>query len=132
LKTKSLKQKILFKGIEPETLYKMMMDSKKHSAFTGDAARISPKVGGRFTAYGDYIEGKNLELKPPKKIVQAWRASDWKEGHLSKVTFEFKKTKQGTTLVFTHAGVPADQAASIKDGWYDFYWTPMKQKLGLE
>jgi hypothetical protein len=50
----------------------MLMNSRKHSKFTGAKAIISHKVGGKFSAYGKYIQGINLELVPARRIVQAW------------------------------------------------------------
>jgi activator of HSP90 ATPase len=132
MKTKSFRQRVLFKNTRSEDLYDMILDSKKHAQFTGDKARISKRVGGKFTAYGDYIEGKNLDLKRPRKIVQSWRASDWEDGYFSKVTFEFKKSPRGTNLIFTHVGVPAEHVSSLKQGWIDYYWKPMKAALGLD
>ncbi len=102
------------------------MNSKQHSAFTGEKASISTREGGKFSVFGGYASGKNLELKEGKKIVQSWRASDWKDGEDSVVTFEFSKSKTGCKLTFTHKGVPADQADDIKKGWIDYYWTPLK------
>lgn len=125
MKTKSIRQTINFL-VQPDTVYDTLMDSRKHSKFTGDAARISRKVGGKFTAYGSYVSGANLELKENKKIVQSWRGSDWPEGHYSKATFSFVKTKTGTRLTFKQTGVPADYYESIKEGWIEFYWNPMK------
>lgn len=130
-KTKDLKQVIEFKA-SPHELYETLMDSKKHSKFTGDKAEISRDVGGKFTAYGGFIEGTNLELIPDKKIVQSWRGSDWPEGHFSKVVFSFEVTEEGTKLTFTHDGIPADFFDDIKQGWEDFYWKPMKKFLEKE
>jgi activator of HSP90 ATPase len=126
---KSIKQKIIFKAI-PEDVYEALMDSKKHTKFSGSKAVISRKVGGKFSAYDEYIEGINLELVPGKKIVQRWRGSDWPEGHYSVATFEFKKIKEGTQLIFTQENVPDDQVKSISQGWIDFYWKPMKENFG--
>lgn len=67
------------------------MDSKKHGAFTGTSALISRKVGGKFSCYGDYIQGKNLELIENKKIVQEWVGKDFPKSAVSKVTFELHK-----------------------------------------
>ncbi|MEI6660260.1 MAG: SRPBCC family protein [bacterium] len=125
---KIIKQKVVLKAT-PQEVYEMLMDSKKHSAFTGEPAKISGKVGGKFTAYSGYAEGKNLELVEGKKIVQEWRASDWEEGAYSKVTFTLKKSKSGTELTFTQSGVPQDQYKSIGTGWKDFYWTKMKEYI---
>ena len=129
MKTKSIKQTTQFKA-PPHQVYEMLMDSKKHGQFTGGKAKISRKVGGKFSVYDDYAEGKNLALVPDKKIVQSWRASDWPEGHYSKVTFALSNNKAGTKLTFTQTGVPSEFFADIKQGWIDFYWNPLKELLG--
>ena len=114
----------------PHEVYELLMDSKKHVKFTGSSAKISRKVGGKISAYDGYISGENAELVEDKKIVQFWRGSDWPEGVFSRVTFLLKKVKRGTTLTFTQTGVPEEQYSSIKKGWMDFYWKPMKAMLG--
>jgi activator of HSP90 ATPase len=126
---KTIRQTRTF-GASPTRLYDTLMDSRKHAAFTGEAASISKKVGGKIAAYGDYIEGKNVELIRGRKIVQLWRGSDWPEGHFSKVIFKFKSFKGGAKLTFTQTGVPDAQYKSIKQGWIDFYWEPMRAWLG--
>jgi activator of HSP90 ATPase len=129
---KVIKQKVILKTT-PHEVYEMLMDSKKHSVFTGDTAKISRKVGGKFSAFSGYAEGTNLELVEDKLIVQEWRASDWPEGHYSKATFSLKKAKTGTELTFTQTDVPEDQYTSISSGWKDYYWTTMKEYIrGLE
>jgi len=125
---KTIKQKVSFNA-QAHDVFELLMDSKKHAAFTGDSAKISRKKGGKFTAYGDYIEGENLEIVPDKKIVQKWRAADWPEGHYSKATFEFTEKNGKTTLTFTQDNVPNDQYSGIKQGWVDYYWKPMKDAL---
>lgn len=126
MKTKSIKQSVTIKAT-PKEIYEALMDSKKHSKFTGDKASISNKVGGKFSAYGGYCFGTNLELVPNKKIVQSWSSTDWQKGHFSKATFSLSKTKTGTKLTFTQSGVPAQHHSSIKQGWIDFYWNPLKK-----
>ncbi len=125
---KTIRQSVTFKAT-PHQVYEALMDSRKHARFSGDTASISRKVGGKIMAYGDYITGTNMELVQDKKIVQAWHAADWPEGHESRVTFSFKPTEGGTRLTFTHTGVPDDQCESIKQGWIENYWTPMKMML---
>lgn len=128
MKTKSIRQTVNIPA-DPQAVFDALMDSRKHSAFTGDTARISRKVGGKFSAYGGYCHGVNIKLMKSKKIVQTWRASDWPEGHFSKATFDLRKTKSGTKLMFTQSGVPANQLKSTKKGWTEFYWEPMKKML---
>ena len=105
------------------------MDTEKHSAFTGDDANISREIGGSFIAYGGYIEGKNLELVPNKRIVQSWRGSDWPEGHYSHVTYLLDEVGDTTNLTFTQTDVPEEFHDDIYQGWYDYYWEPMKEML---
>jgi activator of HSP90 ATPase len=126
--SKTIRQSVTFKAT-PHQVYEALMDSRKHTKFTGDAASVSRKVGGKITAYGGYITGKNVELVQDVKIVQTWHAADWPEGHESKVTFSLKPVEGGTRLAFTHTGVPDDQVESIKQGWIEHYWTPMKAML---
>lgn len=124
--TKTIKQSVDFKAFPP-VIYTLLMDSKKHAAFTGNPARISPKVGGNISAYDGYIVGKNVHLVPGRKIVQEWRGTDWPKGAWSMATFKLTKTKTGTHLTFTQTGVPEAHVADISQGWKDFYWKPMRE-----
>jgi activator of HSP90 ATPase len=45
------------------------------------------------------------------------------------VTFALAKAGKGTKLTFTQTDVPADQVDSVRQGWRDFYWTPLKTML---
>jgi activator of HSP90 ATPase len=126
--SKVIRQSVTFEAT-PHEIYEMLMDSRKHAKFTGERASISRKVGGKIMASDGYITGTNLELDPDKKIVQAWHASDWPADHVSRVTFCLVAVKHGTRLIFTHRGVPDEYHESIKQGWIDYYWIPMKAQL---
>ena len=123
--SKPIKQSITFKA-SPHDVYEALMDSKKHAAFTGGKASVSRKVGGKYSAYDNYITGKNLELVPDKKIIQSWRAVDWAEGVISTITFKLTPIPGGTRLDFTHADVPEGTEEEFTQGWIDNYWEPMK------
>jgi uncharacterized protein YndB with AHSA1/START domain len=73
MKAKTLQQTVTLKA-SPREVYDMLMDSKKHQSLSGQPAKISRKVAGKFTAWGSHISGFDLALKPGQKIVQAWRA----------------------------------------------------------
>jgi len=128
MEAKTVRQTVTFRA-SPYDIYEALMDSGKHSQFTGGEAKISRKVGGKFTAFDGYSEGVNVELVPDKKIVQTWRAGDWPEGHYSQVTFSLKEMEGGTRLTFTQTGVPEEQYEDISQGWRDYYWAPMKKML---
>jgi uncharacterized protein YndB with AHSA1/START domain len=127
MKTETIRQKVLVPAA-PSEVYEAFIDPKKHSEFTGSKATCDPKVGGQFTSWEGYITGKNLELKPPERIVQEWRTTDWPEQQIpSRLELTFKKAKNGTEISMTHSDVPAEQAAEIAQGWTDFYWEPLKE-----
>ena len=89
-------------------MYEALMDSEKHSQFTGAMATISREVGGEFSAYDGALSGSILELVPDAKIVQSWRGSDdgWVAGHYSTATFSLEAMDGGTRLTFVQTGVP--------------------------
>jgi hypothetical protein len=105
----------------------MLMDSRKHRSLSGMAAKISKKVGGKFTAWGPHISGFNLALLPGRKIVQAWRATGWSPDHYSIAIFDIKKVPDGSLLEFTQIGVPPNRYSGHYRGWIEAYWTPMKE-----
>lgn len=123
---KTIKQKVSFKA-SPQKVYDALAKSKTHSSFTGERASISRQVGGKFSAYSGYISGINVDLKPGKRIVQAWRASDFPEGIFSMASFTLSPKKGGTELVLTHRGVPKELIPGIEKGWREFYWERMKR-----
>ena len=125
---KTIRQTVTIKA-SPHAIYEALMDSRKHTAFSGMPARISRKPGGRFTAYGSYLSGVNLELVSDKKIVQFWRSKNWPKFHYSTVTFELRRVKDGTRLSFTQVGVPDNDYRAKKRGWIRSYWEPIKAML---
>ncbi len=117
--------------VKADKLYKAWLTSKEHAAFTGGAAKISSKVGGKFTAWDGYISGKNTELKANKKIVQTWRTSEFPEDapdSILEIDFEEKNGK--TKLNLYHYNLQKGDAKKYRDGWRDYYFEPMKQYFG--
>jgi len=40
------------------------------------------------------------------------------------------RARGGTRITFRQSGVPATQFRSVKQGWIDFYWKPLKKTFG--
>ncbi|MCI4340473.1 MAG: SRPBCC domain-containing protein [Thermoplasmata archaeon] len=128
LRKRTIRQTILVPA-DPDAVYQALMTTRGHEAFTGAKARISPKVGGTFMAWGGYIHGRNLELVPGRKIVQSWTPSDetWPAEYASKVTYRLAKVRGGTRISFTHSGVPVEHAGHLSKGWHESYWEPLRR-----
>lgn len=113
--------------VSADKLYKAWLSSKGHSSFTGGEATTSAKVNAKHTAWDGYITGKNIELKPGKKIVQSWRTSEFPDDahdSILEITFEEKAGK--TKMSLYHHGLQKGDAKKYKQGWKDHYFTPMK------
>jgi hypothetical protein len=53
MQTKTLQQTVTFRA-SPKEVYDMLTDSKKHQSLSGMPAKISKRVGGKFTAWGSH------------------------------------------------------------------------------
>ncbi len=124
----SLHQEIALDG-SPDRIFNLLMDSKLFAAFTGMPATIDSKAGGAFTTFGGLVEGRNVELIPGQRIVQAWRPTSWDPGVYSIVHFELKAANAGTTLLLDHTGFPEGDFDHLDPGWHIRYWDPLKKYL---
>ena len=128
MNTKTIRQTVKFPA-PPQAVYDLLMDSRKHKSLSGEAARISKRVGGQFSAWAGHITGFNLVLKPGRKIVQAWRATGWWPEHYSIAIFDIGEAAGGSKLTFTQIGVPSNRFSGHYRGWIEAYWTPMKEVM---
>jgi activator of HSP90 ATPase len=122
-------QEVEFRA-SPEKIYEIYLDSRAHAAFSGEPASLSGEEGGQFSCWGGQIVGRQVELRPGKRIVQAWRVSAWPDGVYSIVRIELHASGAGTRLVLDHTGIPQGASAGIAAGWPMRYWERMKKHLG--
>ena len=122
----SITQKTFIPSAAPSDVYDAFVNAKTHARFTGAAATGVARVGARFTAWDGYIEGVYRSLVKARKIVADWRTTEWPAGMPdSRVEFTFKAAKGGTQVRMAQTKVPAEQAASYRQGWIDYYWKPL-------
>ena len=127
--TKTIRQTTTFKA-SPHEVYEALLDSKKHATFTGAPAKISRRVGGTFSVFDGWATGKILELRKDAKIAQTWRTEDFdKDDPDSRVTFTIRRSGRGSRLTMVHTRVPDREYEALKQGWIDYYWTPLKADL---
>jgi activator of HSP90 ATPase len=111
----------------PARFYNAILDQKQFAAFTGLPATIDPTPGGAFSMFGGLIGGRNIELVPNIRIVQAWRPGHWDPGIYSIVRFELKPRDAETSLIFDHTAFPAGEYDHLDFGWHSHYWEPLKK-----
>jgi activator of HSP90 ATPase len=123
-----LQQEVDFKA-SPQRIYEALLDSKQFSAFSGEPAEISREAGGAFSMFGGKIVGRNVELLPNERIVQAWRPASWDPGVYSIVKFELQKKGSQTKIVLDHTGFPEGDFGHLDPGWKLRYWEPLEKFL---
>jgi activator of HSP90 ATPase len=90
---------------------------------------IANAPGGAFSFFGGYISGRNVELIPNERIVQAWRAGNWPPGIYSIIKFDLVEQGSDTKLVFDQAGFPKGDGEHLVEGWKTNYWAPLAKFL---
>jgi len=115
----------------PQAIYNAWLDSRGHSEMTGGKATASAEIGGAFTAWDDYISGRNVQLVPGTRIVQTWRTTGFThEQQYSVITVLLTEAPGGTRVTITHANVPDDHKGYENGGWQEHYFNPMKAYFG--
>ena len=95
---KPIEQSIYFPA-SPKTLYNLYLNQKSHTAFTGQPVKLTPKPGGRFSAFGGQLAGQFLTLIPSRLIVQRWRSTSWKKTDPDSIlTLTFHPERKGRRI----------------------------------
>lgn len=121
-------QEVKFEA-SPDRVYQALTDSAEFAALTGGAAEISREAGGAFSCFGGMITGRQIELVPNQRVVQAWRVGNWDEGFYSITRFELHPEGKGTKLIFDHTGYPEAEETHLASGWNAQYWERLKKHL---
>jgi activator of HSP90 ATPase len=136
----AIRQEVAFEA-SPARVYRALTDARLFDrvvALSGarkslgpaiEPAQISLAAGGAFSLFGGYITGRQIELTPGVRLVQAWRAASWPEHIFSIVRFELASEGQTARLTFDHTGFPSAEAAHLAAGWRENYWEPIRQVL---
>ncbi len=109
----------------PERLWQAITDPKMRAKYTfgvevhSDWTPGSPYVGS--VAGGPQItDGENLEVDPPRRLVQSFRAlwsEQVKSAGFSRVTFEITPVGDSCRLVVIHDRLPAGANPELYGGW---------------
>jgi activator of HSP90 ATPase len=111
----------------PDRVYHLLLDSKEFAELSGMPAEIEGVAGGAFAMFGKVIYGRNVELIPNQRLIQAWGDTGWGPGFYSIARFELKKQGSGTRVVLDHTGFPEGSYDHLYVGWKGHYWEPMQK-----
>lgn len=127
--TEIIEQSVKF-AATAEQLYKIYINPKHHSAFTGGPVKISAKPGSKFDAFNGMLRGATLSTIPGRQIVQRWRSNHFKETDLDSILIlTFVPAGKGARIEMIHANVPKQDHKSVTEGWPKYYWVPLKAYL---
>jgi len=114
-----------------DVLYKFFVDSKLQTEITGSKAIIDNKIGGKFSAWDDYITGKIVSLEKNKRIIQKWRTTEFnKEDKDSNLEISIEAINGNKSkLTLKHTDLPEGTEAEYKNGWKEYYIKPFKEYI---
>lgn len=113
-----------------DKVWKALTDPKVIEEWGAGPAKMSDKVGFKFSLWGEDIWGKNIEVITNKKLVQEWYGGKWEEPSIA--TFNLTSDGKTTKIDFIHENVPEEAYKDIEQGWKDYYLGPLKKYLEIK
>jgi uncharacterized protein YndB with AHSA1/START domain len=108
----------------PERLWKAITDAEMRRKYTfGVVVTSDWTAGSRYEGAGGgnlIFEGENLEVEPPRRLVQSFRAlwgEDVKSEGTSRVTWEIEPVGDSCRLTVTHDQLREGANAQLYGGW---------------
>ena len=108
----------------PERLWKALTDTEMRRQYTFGAVVTSDWTrGSRYEGVGmgtPILEGENLEVDPPRRLVQSFRAlwdEDVKSEGTSRVTYEIEPIADSCRLTVTHDQLREGANNQLFGGW---------------
>ncbi|MEA2436069.1 MAG: hypothetical protein QOF65_625 [Thermoleophilaceae bacterium] len=110
----------------PERLWQAITDSEMREKYNfgvgveSDWTAGSPYRGVHMRAPGPIVEGENLEVEPPRRLVQSFRAlwsDDVKAEGTSRVTWEIEAVGDSCRLLVIHDELREAASGELYGGW---------------
>jgi uncharacterized protein YndB with AHSA1/START domain/DNA-binding transcriptional ArsR family regulator len=125
LEDKSMKKVFqIYIKTTPERLWKALTDTEMRQKWNFGAVVTSDWTpGSRYQAVGQgalIFEGENLEVDPPRRLVQTMRAlwgDDVKSEGTSRITIEIEQIADSCLLTVTHDQLNEDANPQLYGGW---------------
>jgi uncharacterized protein YndB with AHSA1/START domain len=126
-KTEKTVEREISIAARPETVWEFLVDPEKATRWMGMTASFDARPGGEYRVAvipGHTASGEFVELDPPHRLVFTWGWEPGADGPnpvppgSSTVEIELTPDGDGTTLRFSHRGLPnAEASQSHAHGW---------------
>jgi uncharacterized protein YndB with AHSA1/START domain len=125
----------------PAQVYAVLADAEALSGLSGMSGQTGRSEGEEFAAFDGHVTGRQIELVPGERVVQAWRFPVWDPGRYSIVRFTLAPEDGGTVLVIDQDGEPyGADAIGCHQTWHDhldanwptFYLTPLARHFAAQ
>lgn len=110
----------------PDRIYELLTNGAKFGDVTGKPGKGGGAPGAFFSIFDGWIEGRQIDLVPNERVVQAWRFMDWDPGVYSIVRFTLSPEGTGTKMVVDQEAVPAAVHEHVRTNW-GFYFEPLSK-----
>lgn len=106
---------------EPRVVFDYWIRPDAVVRWMGDRAILDPRPGGQFTLFfGNVsVEGRYVELDPPRRLVITWGRGGSQEfpPHASTLEVTLAPEGGGTRVSIVHSGLPDLEAPPHAEGW---------------
>jgi uncharacterized protein YndB with AHSA1/START domain len=125
----------------PAQVFAILADAEVLSALSGMSGQAGRSAGEEFSAFDGHVTGRQIDLVPDQRVVQAWRFPVWEPGRYSLVRFTLETEDGGTRLVIDQDGEPEEaDTLGCHQTWHDhldanwptFYLTPLTNHFGAK
>jgi uncharacterized protein YndB with AHSA1/START domain len=130
--TETIVERELVIAAAPETVWELLVDPERASAWMGLQSWSDPRPGGVYRVEvipGMIASGEYIELDPPNRLVFTWGWED--DGNAvpagsSRIEFELTADGDGTHVRFVHSGLPSAEAAGSHAHGWDHYFARLE------
>jgi uncharacterized protein YndB with AHSA1/START domain len=110
----------------PETVWEFLVDPAKATRWMGETMTLEPRPGGEYLVGvipGHTARGEVVEIDPPRRLVFTfgWEGESAVSPGSSTIEFELIPDGDGTTLRFSHYGLPSAEAVTSHTHGWDHY-----------
>jgi uncharacterized protein YndB with AHSA1/START domain len=118
----------------PAVVFEALTDARQVARWSGGAARIGRRLGGRFEMFDGWATGRVVVYRPPSRFACTWRVDGWRPAwDNSLVEWRLTRVPRGTRVELLHSFLPtAGEARAHKAGWDEYVFEPLREYLNTK